>query len=44
MAENLGVKIIDNTAQILEAFNRQVENGVNAIGLRAERHAKANCP
>lgn len=36
--------IIDNSQQILEAFNRQVMQGAEAIGLTAEKHAKANCP
>ena len=43
MAE-LPFQIIDNTAEILEAFYRQVQNGAEAIGLTAEKHAKANCP
>ena len=37
-------QIIDNSAQVLEEFENNLYKGLNAVGLRAERHAKANCP
>lgn len=44
MAGNLGVEMIDNSSQAIESLIRQVQNGAEAIGLTAEKHAKANCP
>ena len=41
---NLPGQIVDNSSQVLEAFKKQVENGLAAIGLKAEKHAKANAP
>lgn len=34
----------DNTALVLAATHKQVQNGLNAIGLTAATHAKRNCP
>ena len=34
----------DNTALVLTATHKQVQNGLNAIGLKAVAHAKRNCP
>ena len=44
MALNDLVNIVDNSRQVLDAFNKQVYKGLNAIGLKAEKHAKENCP
>lgn len=41
---DLPVQLIDNTAQVIEEFNKNLSNGLKAVGLRAERHAKANAP
>lgn len=41
---DLPIQLIDNSAQAIEALIRQVQNGAEAIGLTAEKHAKANCP
>lgn len=35
---------IDNSKEITEAFKRQVENGLAAIGLKAEAYAKGDAP
>ena len=43
MADGFGT-IIDNSSKILEAFNKQVENGLKAIGSKAEGYAKGDCP
>lgn len=43
MADGL-TTIIDNSDKILEEFNKQIENGLKAIGLKAEGHAKGECP
>ena len=37
-------ELIDMSLQVLEAFKRQVYNGLKAIGLKAEAHAKGDCP
>jgi HK97 gp10 family phage protein len=36
--------IVDNTEKVLEAFVKQVNQGLNAIGLQAEKYAKQLCP
>lgn len=41
---NVPGQIIDNSAQVLEEFHRQIQKGAEAIGSTAEKHAKANCP
>lgn len=38
------VIIKDNTKDVLEALRHNIANGLNAIGLAAEGHAKDNCP
>lgn len=43
MANN-GMQIIDNSQKIINAFNKQVELGLKAIGLTAEGYAKGDCP
>lgn len=43
MASGFG-QIIDNSSQIIEAFKKQVENGLAAIGLKAEAYAKGDSP
>lgn len=37
-------ELIDMSPQILEAFKRQVMNGLAAIGTKCEKHAKDDCP
>lgn len=37
-------KLVDNSQNILDAFYKQVNLGMEAIGLTAEKHAKENCP
>ncbi len=44
MANNAFATIIDNSAQIIAAFNEKVRRGNEAIGLRAETYAKGDCP
>lgn len=41
---NTFTQIVDNSNQIIEAFKRQVYNGLSGIGTKAEKHAKANTP
>lgn len=41
---NIPGQIIDNSVQVLEEFQRQIQKGAEAIGSTAEKHAKANCP
>lgn len=41
---DLGQQLIDNSAEVLEEFAKKVQKGAEAIGLTAEKHAKANCP
>ena len=41
---NGAIQIIDNSNEVLEAFNKQVRSGLAAIGLTAEKHAKSECP
>lgn len=42
---NVDLQIVnDNTDLFLSAFEQQVRAGLAAIGAKAERHAKANCP
>lgn len=43
MAEEL-TQIEDNSAKVIEAFKRQIDNGLASIGLKAEKHAKDECP
>lgn len=38
------VEIVDNSKEVLEAFQRAVQAGLTAIGLTAEGHAKDLCP
>ena len=47
MAKNdmsFSVDLQDNSKLILDAFQKQVKMGLEAIGATAEGHAKANCP
>lgn len=44
MADNAFATIVDNSAQIRNAFNQQVLKGAKAIGQAAEAHAKRECP
>ena len=44
MADNAFTTIIDNSAQIRNAFNQQVLKGAKEIGRAAETHAKRECP
>lgn len=43
MADSLS-NIIDNSAEIRNAFNKQVILGAKAIGSKAEGYAKGDCP
>ena len=36
----MSITIKDNTDEFLSAFEKAIENGLTAIGLTAERHAK----
>ena len=38
------INLIDNSQEVLSAFNKQVERGLQAIGQTAEGFAKDNCP
>lgn len=44
MAKTVEVKITDNSKTILSEFQKQVAQGLEAIGLAAEGYAKDNCP
>ena len=41
---NEPITMINNADKIISAFNKQVENGLRAIGLKAEGYAKGECP
>ena len=36
----MSIKITDNTDEVLSALEKAIENGLTAIGLTAEGHAK----
>lgn len=38
------VEIIDNSEEVLKAFDNAIERGLEAIGLVAEGYAKQSCP
>lgn len=42
--ENEFSQMVDNSQKIIDAFNKQVELGLKAIGLTAEKYAKGDCP
>lgn len=37
-------KFTDNSKEVLQAFKSQIENGLEAVGITAERYAKNDCP
>lgn len=40
----MDIKMQDNTQKVLSAFEKQLQNALNAIGLKAEGYAKKDCP
>lgn len=40
----MGIEIIDNTREVLEALKKAKERALEMIGLKAERYAKEKCP
>ena len=41
---DIDIKLIDNSGEILRNFQKNLEAGLEAIGLQAERYAKEGCP
>lgn len=40
----MSVKVNDNSKIAMSAFEKQMQNGLNAIGVAAEEYAKRGCP
>jgi len=40
----MSFKLTDNTASVLSALKSAKANGLEAVGMRAETHAKHKCP
>lgn len=40
----MAATMTDNSKEVLSAFNKQLQNGLNAIGMTAERYAKKDTP
>lgn len=40
----MSIKITDNTEIFLSAYKKALSNGLEAVGLAAEGHAKKECP
>ena len=38
------VTMTDNSKEVLSAFQKQMQNGLEAIGITAEKYAKDDCP
>lgn len=38
------ITVTDNSKEVLDELKKRVAQGLNAIGVTAEKHAKANCP
>lgn len=41
---SVSYRMEDHTSEVLQAFHKQVEVGLEAIGMTAEKYAKVNCP
>ena len=41
---DIDIKLIDNSGEILRNFQKNLEAGLEAIGLQAERYAKEGAP
>ena len=40
----MSVTIVNNSKQVLTAFDKQLQNGLIAVGLEAQTYAKEECP
>ena len=40
----MSIEFTDNSKEILSAFDKAMHNGLTAVGMTAEGHAKKNCP
>ena len=38
------ISVTDNSQEVLDELKKRIAQGLNAIGVTAEKHAKANCP
>lgn len=44
MADNINVRIEDNSGEVLAELNRKIELTLKALGMDAEKYAKEDCP